>query len=103
MHGLQDASNTSPMAMAGCQVDMRLSGVQRAACELLQGLSRIVDEPICAQLTYEEAVVLVGQHSRMDCLVWEWTGCCVLNFPMSIMLCWSWLGARAARLGVMVI
>ena len=69
MHGLQDTSKTSCMAMAGSQVDVRLSGVHWAEREVLQRLSRIVDEPICGQLTYEEAVVLLCSNSRMDCLV----------------------------------
>ena len=57
------------MAMAGRQVDVRLSGVQRARREVLQRLSRIVDEPICGQLTYEEAVMLLYGNNRMECLV----------------------------------
>ena len=55
--------------MAGSQVDVRLSGVQWAEREVLQRLSRIVDEPVCGQLAYEEAMVLLCGNSRMDCLV----------------------------------
>ena len=69
MHGLQDTSRTSCMAMAGRQVDVRLSGVQRAKREVVQRLSRIVDERICGQLTYEEAVMLPCGNNRMECLV----------------------------------
>ena len=68
VHGFQDTRKTSWMAMAGCQVDMRLSGVQRAECELLQRLRRVVDEPICGQVTCEEAVVLPCGNNRMDCV-----------------------------------
>ena len=69
VYGMQDTSKTFCVAMAGSQVDVRLSGVQWAEREVLQRLSRIVDEPICGQLTYEEAVVLLCGNSRMDCLV----------------------------------
>ena len=66
VHGFQDTRKAFWMAMAGCQVDVRLSGVQTAECELLQRLRRVVDTPSCGRVTCEEAVVLPCGNSRMD-------------------------------------
>ena len=52
MRGFQGNSKTSCMTMASCQVDVCLSGVRKAEGELLQRLSRSVDEAFCAQLTW---------------------------------------------------